>query len=599
MSPPRPTAQPTRLSFGAATIHPDGELAAAGASPCMLVLAGETSRTVPLPEEGSMRVGRSASCEIQIGEASVSRLHARLEVADGEVTLVDLDSTSGTLVNGERLAGGRILLTGDLVSIGSATLVFHGGRRAAPAINLLDFPRLRGRLQEEVDRASDYARPFAVACADLGGPVDRRRLLAALVGVLRRIDAVAWAGDSQVFFVLPEVDRDDAAAAAAALVDALSPLADAPRVGHAVCPHDGSEVDLLLGAARHAALTARAGQAAGAGVRPRTVEIGPHAMLLADPAMIRLHALIERLAPVQLPVLITGETGTGKELAARALHERSPRRAARFAAVNCAALPEALFESELFGHERGAFSGAVTARAGILEDASGGTVFLDEIGEMPLAAQAKILRALETRQITRLGEVRERPIDIRLIAATNRDLAAEIRAGRFRADLYFRLDGASIRIPPLRERPAEIALLAQLFLDQAGDASGRSRMRLSADALSALVGHRWPGNVRELKNLMDYLAATGEEPVIDASQLAERLPGTAACPPVPPRRAPHSFRPLADELRELERDRIREALAVAEGNQTRAAALLRVPLRTFYDKVKMLGLTPRRLERAR
>jgi transcriptional regulator with GAF, ATPase, and Fis domain len=264
--------------------------------------------------------------------------------------------------------------------------------------------------------------------------------------------------------------------------------------------------------------------------------------------------------------------------------------------LNCAALHEMLVESELFGHEKGAFSGAIAAKPGLIETASGSTLFLDEIGELTLQNQAKLLRVLESHRVTRVGDVREREVDVRIVAATNRDLEADVLAGRFRRDLYFRLSAATLYLPPLRQRLYELPLLAAAFLDDACRRTGRVVIRIADAAMAALLAHSWPGNIRELKNLMQYIAATLPVDELQAAHVHERLnrlwPATAA--ERDPGGAPQQFRPLADELRELELTRIREALLATNGNQTRAAALLSMPVRTFFEKAKQFGLTPRK-----
>jgi DNA-binding NtrC family response regulator len=318
----------------------------------------------------------------------------------------------------------------------------------------------------------------------------------------------------------------------------------------------------------------------------RTIDFGDRTVVVADPAMGHVYTQLERLASSDLSVLILGETGTGKELAAGALRFWSRRRDKPLVAINCAALPDNLAESELFGYERGAFSGAAAAKPGLLESAPGGTVFLDEVGDLSLPVQAKLLRVLEARRLTRLGSVTERPIDVRLVAATHRDLAAEVRAGRFREDLFYRLSVAVVRLPPLRARPRELPLLARRFLDDATRAQGRPALLLGEGALARLRDHPFPGNVRELKNLMEYLAATVFEPEVRPEHLEARL-GSAtpeadavAAPPAT------SFRPLAEASRDFERQNIAAALVATGGNKTRAAKLLGVPLRTLMDKIK-------------
>jgi transcriptional regulator with GAF, ATPase, and Fis domain len=265
-------------------------------------------------------------------------------------------------------------------------------------------------------------------------------------------------------------------------------------------------------------------------------------------------------------------------------------------ALNCAAVPESLLESELFGHEKGSFTGAVATKIGLFEQAHGGTLFLDEVGEMPASVQAKLLRVLETRSIIRVGDTRPRSIDIRLVAATHRDLDGDIKSGRFRQDLFFRIAGAKLWIPPLRDRPRELPLLARRFLEQACVQMGRPTPVLTAGALARLSSHRWSGNARELKNVMEYFAATCEG-MIDGWQVASHLESSSQ--PVPPAspEAPvqSTFRPLAEELRELEERRMLEALNAHDWNQTRAAQAISMPLRTFVTRFKQLELAKKRV----
>lgn len=321
-----------------------------------------------------------------------------------------------------------------------------------------------------------------------------------------------------------------------------------------------------------------------------------HGAIVADPAMASLYDLIHRLAASDLSILIVGETGVGKEKAARALHGASARAGGPFVAINCAAIPDPLVESELFGHERGAFSGAERAKPGMIERAAGGTLFLDEICELPPQAQAKLLRAIEERQVFRVGAVVPIPVDFRLVAATNRDVPQEVTTGRFREDLYYRIAAAVIALPPLRERPLDIPVLARAFLSRACSRLGRTPMTISAEAMRALAEYRFPGNVRELLNVMEYVAATCSESVLERRALPRPIAeGTSAPSDVPPAREPRSretpaFRPICEEIEELERRRMKEALAAAGGNQTRAAALIAMPRRTFVSKLRRYGI---------
>jgi DNA-binding NtrC family response regulator len=320
---------------------------------------------------------------------------------------------------------------------------------------------------------------------------------------------------------------------------------------------------------------------------------GDASVLVADLAMKRVYALAERVAASDLSAVVVGETGAGKEHVARCLHNKSPRARHPFVAVNCASISESLAESEFFGHEKGAFSGALATKAGFFEAADGGTLFLDEVGELPLPQQAKLLRALETKRIVRVGSTRELRVDIRVIAATHRKLQDLVAEGRFRQDLVFRLAGATIALPPLRDRPRDVAVLARAFLDRACARLGRPRMTIPPATMAALLARPWPGNVRELKNAMDYAAAAAAEGFVcvwDLSPAPENESFILSPSPPPATNRPTEFRPIGDEIRELEAQRMREALECAQGNQTRAAALIGMPLRTFVTKLRIYGL---------
>jgi two-component system response regulator AtoC len=327
----------------------------------------------------------------------------------------------------------------------------------------------------------------------------------------------------------------------------------------------------------------------------------PLGMVLRDAAMRTLYAEAARVARANINVLLLGETGVGKEVLARAIHAHSPRAKGPFMGVNCAALADSLLESELFGSEKGAFTGAVS-RAGLFEAAAGGTVFLDEVGELPLGTQAKLLRVLEERVVTRLGSTRSRPIDVRLLAATNRDIAADSRQGRLRPDLYFRLNGVALLIPPLRERPQEIEALATSFLSAAcRDLERASPLAISSDALDLLRGYTWPGNVRELRNAIERAAVMCTDstirpehlpPVLRVPLRAEKTRAASS----PPSSSSDQSQPqnLQAEIKALERTRILEALERCGGNQSEAARQLGIPRRTLVSRLTELGLNRRR-----
>jgi len=317
-----------------------------------------------------------------------------------------------------------------------------------------------------------------------------------------------------------------------------------------------------------------------------------------SPPLLKALGELERVSHSQATVLLLGESGTGKELFARAVHLASGRKEHPFIKVNCSAIPETLFESELFGHERGAFTGATQARTGWFEQAQGGTIFLDEVGELPLALQAKLLRTLQEGTLVRLGGTREVRIDVRLVAATNRDLSAEVAAGRFRQDLYYRLNVVPIRLPSLRERRDDIHPLALHFLSRANQAHQRN-VHLTPEALALLDAHPWPGNIRELGNVVERVVLLAEHTAVGATELARHLghtdtpPATAATPAAQVPAPPWPASPLVREYQSAQShspDQLAMVLAQHQGNQSRAAQSLGLTLRQFAYRLKKAGL---------
>ena len=571
---------PARAELPASPPPPDERRDATSAY--LVVCEHASSAAIPLPASGTLRIGRAPEVDLRLTDGEVAPLHARITTSNGIATLRDLDA--GTLVNGTPLLGECILRPGDVISIGATALVFTRAPAPPSPRPFLDLPDLRRRLEEETRRSVRHGREVTLLLIDLGeAPTDLPAVRRIIERVLRTGDIVGWGGPPQLVVLLPET-AGTTRVPAGRILRALFPLAPRSRAGFASCPGDGSDADTLFAGARAAAAAAPPGAIASVAEAAGTLRIGDRTVVAADPAMARLFELCRRLAASDLPVLITGETGAGKEIAAAALHAWSPRHRRRMLSINCAALPDTLLESELFGHERGAFSGAAAAKPGLLESAAGGTVFLDEIGDLSSAAQAKLLRVLETRRVSRLGSIQERPIDVRLVAATNRSLEDDVRAGTFRRDLFFRLNGATVMLPPLRDRPLDLPPLARAFLADACARLHRAPLALSPGAMARLGTHHWPGNIRELRNLMDFLAATVPGDTIDPSALPtshDRETPVAAAP-VPPR----AFRNIYDEIRELERDRISAALAATSGIRVRAAELIGMPLRTFVTKMK-------------
>jgi len=315
----------------------------------------------------------------------------------------------------------------------------------------------------------------------------------------------------------------------------------------------------------------------------------PIELIGAAPVMLELKRIIEKVAPTPATVLIQGETGTGKELVAEALHRLSPRSSEPLIKINCGAIPESLVESELFGHERGAFTGAERAKPGRFELADGGTLFLDEIGELSPEVQVKLLRVIEDRLIERVGATEPRPIDVRLVTATHRDLAREVRSGGFREDLYFRLKVIVIDVPPLRDRPEDVERLVEFFLDRHATRLQRPRPRVTREALTALAAEPWPGNVRELENAVERAMLLANGPTLTADDFAltpdEELPEGN----------PTSLKEVSKRVAAAtERRLIRAALETYSGNVTRAARRLGLSRRGLQLKMKELGLRQNR-----
>jgi DNA-binding NtrC family response regulator len=315
------------------------------------------------------------------------------------------------------------------------------------------------------------------------------------------------------------------------------------------------------------------------------------ALIGEHPTIIKLRALIERVAAADATVLITGESGTGKEVVARAIHALSPRRTRAFVPVNCAAIPHELLESEMFGHERGAFTGAAGSRHGLFSTADGGTIFLDEIGEMPMQLQAKLLRVLEDGIVRPVGSDRSTRVDARVIAASNTDLLGGVKKGTFREDLFYRLQVVPIIIPPLRERRSDIPLLVEHFLDRMRGRFPDRNLSVSREAMVHLWSYEWPGNVRELENMVERLAILCEDSVIDTPLLPPNISaGTRMAEPRIPTSLGDGGVNLNALVRELEGRMINEALKQTGGNKQAAARLLGLKRTTFSAKLRRCGV---------
>lgn len=311
---------------------------------------------------------------------------------------------------------------------------------------------------------------------------------------------------------------------------------------------------------------------------------GMDGIIARSPAMARILKRIRQVAASNITVLLLGESGTGKDLLAQAIHNHSPRRDRRLVTLDCAGLSEGILESELFGHVRGAFTGAAGDRKGRFEYADGSTLFLDEIGEMPLTMQAKLLRVLENREVIRVGANDPIKIDVRMISATNRDLAEDVANGKFREDLYFRLKGVVLRIPPLRERPEDIPLLVDYFIDQFNNEQGQSMGKhitgLSADVRQQMLSYSWRGNVRELRHVVEQMCVLSEDETLDMDDLPDEIRGYQPLP------VPRLDTMIGKSMDEVEKEHIINTLKLTNGNREQAAKILGMGARTLYRKLK-------------
>jgi DNA-binding NtrC family response regulator len=556
-----PTPRPSTLLEGSRS-------QAGGALGYHLVIMGAAVfETVPLPGRGELVVGRGSEADVRVEEPRASRRHARLVLGD-DIRVEDLGSANGTRVRGRRLEAGKpvVVAAGEAIAIGALVLMVQPNRLASARRPALPHAELEGRIDWECARAEATGAGFSVARI----VADPRVTSGLSPGAgLRAVDVLGRCGPGELGLLLPGLVGPAAIKAARAFAASLEAGRDV-RVGVATYPQDGRNA---------AALLARAGERA-----ELSAEGEPEIVTCVEESMRRLYALAARAAAGTIGVVILGETGVGKDVLARFIHARSPRAARPFVSINCAALSESLLESELFGHERGAFTGAAQAKEGLLETAPGGTVFLDEVGELPAATQAKLLRVVETREVLRVGGVRARKIDVRFVAATNRDLEADVGRGAFRRDLYFRLNGMTLTIPPLRERPRDLPLLARSFLEASVPTAGRRRPpSLSDDALAALTAHAWPGNVRELRNVVDRTLLLCDGDVITAADLPTEMFS-------PAERLVDGLRSAPGEPSVGERERFLAALAACGGNQSRAAKKLGISRKVLIARLDAWGV---------
>ena len=556
----------------------------AGLLRLLVVADNAVVATHVLPEEGSITIGRGQDNTIQIEDESISRRHAVLHVGR-IVTIEDLGSSNGTKVRNVAVPPHqpRELGINELVTLGSLTLIIQARFSPAQTNRMATYDYFQARLEEECARASRSNTTFAVVAIRVDGDVSERAAIDVLMTTCRQSDVLAKRDDARAYeLLLVDANHEDAQRLTRRLVESLRRIAVQVSSTIAQFPNDGRSAYALLT------------HLAGPNTDPEHDEL-----VIAEQSMRDLYALARRIATSDLAVLVLGETGVGKEEMSRAVHRMSARAAQPFVAINCAALNDSLLESELFGHERGAFTGADMDKPGLLEAAAGGTIFLDEIGDMSLAIQAKLLRVFEEGEVRRVGGIKPRKIGARFVAATNTDLEAATARGEFREDLYFRLSAATLVIPPLRERPSEIEVLARRFATRAAARSGPRTIRIDADALAMLQGYSWPGNIRELRNVMERAVLLCTDDVIGVEHLpVERMRGTFLRQVMPTRESVRGTDAPANVTDE--RERIIAALESAGGNQVKAARLLGVSRRTLINRIEQYQLPrPRKGRRRR
>jgi transcriptional regulator with PAS, ATPase and Fis domain len=590
----------------------------------LLVYHRDGVEMAPLLAGSSVVVGRQPPADVVIADKCLSSRHARFTlVAAEEVAVEDLNSTNGTRVGGRRVERATVK-PGEEVILGSITASIHVVTSAeAPPLGLHGHEAFLAAVEAEIERARCFGRGLAVMMvhAARSGEGHLSRFSPRVQKLLRPVDRVGLYSAGTLEILLPEVDEKQALEIGRAITGRRD---GEPRLvcGVASFPGAATSAEELIEVSRDAARLATVEQPvrAAASELSRTLSRGEDApekvdddqLVIESPAMRAVGKMAMRLSQSAITVLLQGETGTGKEVIARLIHDGSPRRSKPLVCVNCGAIPATLVESTFFGQEKGSYSGAIDKK-GVFEAADGGTVLLDEIGELPLAAQVALLRLLETKRLTRIGSTREIEIDVRVIAATHRDLEAMVEAGSFRADLLNRLNTFELGVPPLRARREEIGKLAARFLRKATEANGgdaRAVRAIDPEAIALLERYTWPGNVRELRNVIERAVVIAEGETILPRDLPERVRGAspkgAAKNVAPDSGAPrpaaaskistHEIGPprhtgsLKARMESFEKETIVEALRESNDNQTAAARLLEVPLRTLQHKIQAHGI---------
>jgi DNA-binding NtrC family response regulator len=556
----------------------------------LLVMSLEVFWSQPLPSSGVVTVGRSSKSMVQVEDPMASREHIRIHVGSDAgvpvLTVEDVGSANGTRVRDTEIKPGEpaAVLPGEAILIGSTVLMVLQDRPTSSHRRIWSHAYFETRVEEQCARAATSRATFGLARIRFAGAAPWNRVTPVLAQEMTAPHVFASYGPKDYEILFIDTEPPAVEALVAKLVGAFRATGLEAQTAVAWYPKDGRTGDALLASA-NALLKAPAD-------RPTTGDLGVQEVN----AMQRVRAMATRAASSNINVLILGESGVGKDVLARLIHQLSPRAGKPFVALNCASLTESLLESELFGHDKSAFTGASAAKVGLFESANGGTVFLDEIGEMPPGMQAKLLQAIERREVRPVGAVRARPIDVRFLAATNIDIEAAVEAGAFRRDLMYRLNTLTLAIPPLRERRDEIPALVTTFVGQFCQDVGREELTVAPEAMESLLAYRWPGNIRELKNsveravvlcegreiLPEHLPLEKMRPAPDGFIPGE--PGAARVTPVAVRRA-LDLPPLSDPGEAAERQKIIEALEANVWNQTSTAESLGISRRTLVSRL--------------
>ncbi len=605
--------------------------------PYLVIREMGAEQTLPI-SDAEIAIGRSRQNHVRLLTEQASRLHCKLARTEKGYRVVDGNSSNGTYVNGLRVTE-KDLLDGDSITVGSAAMIYHSGEPPKPVPRLPDPAQFQMPLEDRNVRILLQTVVTAASIQDLGlflpmavdnvieianaergilfipdgsgklkplvGRDSGRKPLLELTGMSKTIPAQVFEHRKPIFLLDTESEKEQVQSASVSLYHLRTVMCAPLRVGERLLgvlyvdshaktrEYSATDLAIFEAVANYLALTMenlRSAEDLKNRVELRRQALEHENALLraalsarkqligACPAMKSLYDNTRKVAPTDATVLVLGESGTGKEAIAHVIHDLSPRSEQPFVVIDCAAIPETLLESELFGYEKGAFTGAVGQKQGKLEMATGGTVFLDEMGELSLNLQVKLLRALEQRTITRVGGIDPIPIDFRLVAATNRNLEEMVKAGKFRQDLYFRLKVVSVTLPPLRDRGEDILLLADHFLSESNTSNGRSVKGFSEGASAAMKNHRWEGNIRELKHRVEQAVILSNNEYLSTEDLNLTQGGGA-------------FRSLESARDLFEKSYVVQGLSRHEYNVTHTAKELDISRQHLQNLIKKHGIT--------